>query len=335
MTTIFTSYEKLFATWIMHHQLNDAIEVTDRFPKCDQDHVFENYYTIPEEMLPPKEIDEDELVKLCQKRVTYFKNDQILKRAQEGKSDLIRQVQLSDDESSVPSGSSNDDTNQQVQQKEQPEPIYDFVHGLEVQAVEKNTAAEMVKYGNFWGRTHFVTTAKQTGYFLVDGWLVVSVPTEETNEEPLELNFDDTITIHHKFDIAENSVSNKVRTTVQTWFARQREKLFSALIVSFGTALLLSLSVIALHNRPMFAADLLSRIFLVASFAMQSLCLYVGFQLFRLYQLEETTSGMNDLGHWVKTVRVFAGIYPKLSSGAPIDKFFTPVEQQFLNQYHS
>jgi|GEM_PF-1970732 len=321
MTTIFTSYEKLFATWIMHHQLNDAIEVTNRFPGCDQEQVARSYYTSPEEMSPPKELPIEEL---RNKRVAHFKK--------------LREGQVTyflSEQSSQPTNGKVDDTNQQAQQKEQPEPIYDFVHGLEVQAVEKNTAAEEVKYGNFWGRTYFVTTTKQTGYFLVDGWLVVSVPKEEANEEPFELNSGGEITVCHKFDGAENAVSNKVMITVQTWFTRQREKLFSALIVSFGTALLLSLSVIALHNQPMFAADLLSRIFLVASFAMQSLCLYVGFQLSRLYQLEEKMSGMNDLGHWVKTVRVFTGIYPKLSSGAPIDKFFTPTEQLFLNQYRT
>lgn len=319
MTAIFTSYEKLFATWMMHHQLNDAIEVEPRFPGSDQERVARSYYTSPEEVPPPKELSIEELRKKrlahlnkpYKRETTYFLSGQ----------------------SSQPTNGNVDGTTLQVQQKEQPEPIYRIIHGLEVQAVEKNTAAEVVKYGNFSGRTYFATTTKQTGYFLVDGWLVVSVPKEEANEEPFELNSDDVITIHHKFDGAENSVSHEVMITVQTWFVRQSEKLFSALIVSFGAALLLSLSVIALHNQTMFAAGVLSRIFLVASFAMQSLCLYVGFQFSRLYQLKEEMSGVNDLGHWVEKVRFFAGNYPALSSGAPIDKFFTPGEQLFLNQY--
>ncbi|HEX2580308.1 MAG TPA: hypothetical protein VHK67_07900 [Rhabdochlamydiaceae bacterium] len=333
MTTIFTSYEKLFASWIMHHKLNDVIEAEPRFPKCDQDLVCDSYYTIPKKMPAPKKLDDNELVKLCQRRVAFYKNNQIFQRKESKVDNTIRQAQPSPGDRTETNNGNVDDTTQQVQQKEQPEPIYSFVNGLEVQAIEKSSVAEEVKYGDFWGRTYFVTTTQQTGYFLIDGWLVVSIPKEETNEEPFELDSDDTMTIYHKFDVAEDPVSDAVMSKVHTWFGLQREKLSEALKVSFGIAFLQLLSVIALSNQPMVAAHVLSRVFLVASFAMQSLSLYIGFQLYRLYQLEEKMSGVNNLGDWVKTVRVCAGKYPKLSEEAPIDKFFTPREQQFLNHH--
>lgn len=304
MTTIFTSYEKLFATWMMHHDLNHRIEVEPRFPGCDQTQVMRSYYTVPEEVPAPKELPVEELRK---RRVARFV----------GASSLQLAI-------------ANVNTGQKDKTVQKPKPIYVLIHGPQVQRVEKITDAEEVKYGHFWGRTHFAATTKQTGYFLVDGWLVASIP-KEVDEEKFEFNSEAEITVRHKMDGAEDPVSSEIIQTVNTWFVRHHRKLSTALTFSLGAALVLSVSVIALRGQPHLIAKLLSRILLVASFAMQSLCLYAGFQLYQLNQLQGKMNSIFDLGHWVCYVRFFAWAYPAASIGAPINDLFHPIELQNLN----
>ena len=296
ISSLFTSHEKLFVDWMMHHKFNDEIQAEPRFPQSNQDTVWESYYTISQPLPPLKELP---IEVLRQKRL-----------------DRIAGVLISE-------APEMDGTGRPVRRAKKQK--YQIVHGPLIQTVEKKSAAELVKYGNFWGRTHFIETQKQTGYFLVDGWLVVSVP-ENPDEREFEFNSDTEITVVHKFDGAQDPVSSEIAKTVNAWFKWQNNKLSKLFMMSLGAAAMLSLSVIALGNQQHLAGKLLSRAFLVTSLVMQSLVLFAGYKFYQLNRLEESMSSIKDLGNWVHCIRYCAVIYPASSIDAPIDKFFTPRE---------
>ena len=309
ISSLFASHENLFAKWMMHHKFNDEIQEEPRFPQSNQDDVWESYYTISQTLPPVEELPIEELRK---RRV-----------------DRINGITIS--EAPAMDGTGRPVSQRQSRRVQKSEPVYQIVHGPDIQKVEKKDSSELVKYGNFWGQTRFVTTDKQTGHFLVDGWLVVSVP-EHPDVKEFEFNSDTEITVFHKFDEAEQDpVSNEIAKTVHHWFTWQNTKLSNLLMMSFGAAVMLSLSVIALGNQHHLAGKLLTRAFLASAIAMQSLALYAGIKLYQLQHLQEKMSLIRDIGHWVLQIRQFAPHYPVSSIGAPIDKFFTPREIFGLN----
>jgi hypothetical protein len=300
--SLFTSHEKLFNEWLMHHEFNNQIQAEPRFSGYNQDDVYESYYTIPKETPPVKGPLPAELRKIWGDRFNE------------------KGIPIS-----VAPNVKMDGAGQPIIQDPEAKPIYRILHGPEVQAVEKKDSPVVVKYGNFCGRTYFTVTNRLTDYFLVDGWLVVSIP-ENQDEKAFKIDSDTEITVVHKFDGAKDPVSSEIAKKVQNWFAWHRSKLLNVFMITFSASVMLSLSVIALGTQHHLAGKLLSRALLVSSIAMQGMFLYVGYKYYRIYLLEEKMSSIKNLGHWVKQIRQSVVYYPVSSIGAPIDKFFPPKE---------
>ncbi len=211
------------------------------------------------------------------------------------------------------------------------QPIYQIVHGPVVQKVEKKSAVENVKYGDFWGQTRFTVTKKRTGYFLVEGWLVVSVP-EKIKDRPFEINKEDEITVVHKLDESFGSVaSSKINGYIQEWFSCEIEKLSIVSAASFSGATLFSALVPTLAKSDNLAGQLLALALVTSCVAMAAMVIYSGVKLYNLYCLKEKMDYIQNLGDWVSQIRYSALEYPDLSNKAhSIQNFFTPQEQKAI-----
>jgi len=299
--SLFNSQEKLFAEWMMGHEFNHNIQAELRFSGCNPDSVKDHYYTIPREGPP---IEQLSIRKLREKRLKYFDKSP---KAEEVKKDGM-------------------DRPRPESQKQSP--VYQLVHGPVIQKIEKNNALEVVRYGNFCGRTHFKVTKKQTGYFLVDGWVVVSVPKIPDEKE---FKFSGSqLTVVHQFQGVDDPVSAEIQKKVSDWFSRQRIKLAAVCLLSFGAAVMVTHSLTVFNDQAHLNGGLLLRAVLVSSIAMQALGLCSGIKLVQLYFLEEKMA-LSDLGQWVYRIQRFAEDYPSLPIGDQIRKFFTPKALNWLD----
>jgi hypothetical protein len=305
ISSLFASQERLFAQYLVNTSFNDEIHAEYRCPGADQDQLLDAYFTPAES---DKEIQELESEELKRRRVVHFTS-------------LARRQPLPREELKAAE-------EQQVESKEK---VFQLVHGPVVDRVEKTAHPVSVDYGNFWGQSRFQITNKSTGYYLLEGWLVVSIP-ESQKEDPLELkDGSETTTVVYKFDGAQDPVSNKISGYVQSWFDRQSEKLWSAFTASVVGSALFSLTVIALGHTDHFAGQLFSRTLVIGAVAMLAMVLYLGVRLYKLHLFKEKMLFIDNLGCWVQQVRLSIGDYPELCIGAPhIDKFFSPKNQRVI-----
>jgi hypothetical protein len=114
---------------------------------------------------------------------------------------------------------------------------------------------------------------------------------------------------------------------LQRWFAFHKERLWIVFATCLSSAVLFSLTALALGNSDNFYSALFSKALLIGAIAMKAMILYTGIKLFKLQDLEDTTlARIHNLGDWVQQVRISACAYPTLLGDARIARFFTPKE---------
>lgn len=299
--SLFTSHEQLFASWMMHHVFNNEIHTELRFSQQSAYEVQEAYFTVPEPLDPVKGLPVEDL---REKRVIYFTS---------GADGPFVVVQDCPDKKKI----------KHAPKKKQ---VYQIVHGNVVEKVEKLIHPEIAKYGNLWSHSKFKISDKATGYYLVEGWLVVSIP-EKKEEKKFAMEHGDEITVTYKFEGAEDPIAARISAYLRRWFAYHREKLWIVFATCLSSAVVLSLSALALGNSDNLYSTLFSKALLIGAIAMKAMVLYTGIKLYKLHDLENTMLGsIHNLGHWVQQIRHFATSYPALSGGAPIAQFFTEQE---------
>ena len=329
--SIFTSHEKLFAEWMMQHEFNQEIQAEPRFSEeKNQNLVMESYYTISKKspsVIPT--INENEAIR--QARLTGFNisapTEKELAREEARKSKLG----LSSQSINLDLNDINNGARRQVELVPKKKFISTSlipVHGQVVETVEKTSSVKDVQYGDFWGRTNFAKTEKKhTGYFLIDGWLVVSVP-EKIKERLYEINDDIDITVAIKYDEGLDPVASKIAGYIKDWFQHQREQLATVSAACIAGSALFSVLVRYFGDIDSLPGMLLGLSLVISSIAMYAMVFYSGVKLYQLYGFREKMNSVKNLGDWVKQVRCFARDYPGLgTSGLPdIDKFLTPKE---------
>jgi hypothetical protein len=309
--SIFTSHEKLFAEWMMHHAFNQEIQSEPRFSGYDQDNVRKSYYTIPDESPPLRYPSKEVKAKIGE----YYSKEAILKRQEAGS-----QVE--------PISESDESSSEYEKAVPKPRSVFQIVDSPLVQAVEKKTSAQFEKYSNFWGMTCFAIAEKHTGYFLVDGWLVVSIPTVE-KENPYEVNDDIDITVAVKYDEGPDPVANRISAYILSWFAFQSVKLLIVFTTCLVGAAVFVMTGFALGNNSHLVGQLTSRAFLIGSIAMQAMVFYSGIKLYRLLYFTDKMNSIKNLGDWVLQIRKSAKTYPDqiVESFDRSGQFFTEGEQ--------
>ena len=340
---LFTSHEKVFEEWMLDHKFNQEIEVEPRFPKVNQDEVQDSYFTVPKESPLPRCPKGEELKTIRSKRSFYYSKEEFEKREKalshheeripSSTSDSISTHQRMD--SAAESGSDEGPWEYQYVRKNI---RYHIVHGPVVQKVEKKSSIESVQYGNFWGRTYFAVTKKQTGYFLVSGWLVVSVPKKIIEEEPFEVNDGDEITVIHKFDegfdVDSDPVASKIVTYIEQWFDYQRGKFWIVGGTSFVGALASAVIIPLLGAIDHWAGVWFRLALIITDIALCAMGFYTCVKLYQLYCFQDKMRSINNLGNWVGQVRHFVFEDPDLFAQASrIHKFFTSREQEALLPY--
>lgn len=187
-----------------------------------------------------------------------------------------------------------------------------------------------MKYGNFWGRTCFtVIEKKQTGFFLVDGWLVVSVP-ENKKDNFYEINDDIDITIALKLDEGPDPVASKIARYIQDWLMQQKEKL--SIVSAASVAGATFFSVLAPRGK---IDDLAGFVLTTCCIAMYAMVFYSGLKLYQLHCFRDKLNSIKNLGDWVQQIRRSACAYPDLFRGVSIlkvEKFFTTREQVIISK---
>jgi hypothetical protein len=327
--SIFTSHEKLFAEWMIQHEFNQEIQAEPRFTdEKDLNMIMESYYTPPEKspsVIPT--IDEKETIR--QVRLAHLniplKNEKEALRKET--LDLSRdQSSGLDDITKTARSVAQHDKLVSMQKPNSPIPE----HGPVVQAVEKKSSPENVNYGNFWGRSYFTATVKQTGYFLVDGWLVVSVP-EKIKERAYEINDDVDITVTLKLNEGLDPIVSKITGYIKDWFQQQREQLSTVSAASIAGSVLFSVLVRYFGNIDSLPGVLLGRSLVIGSIAMYAMVFYSAVKLYQLNGFKDKMNSVKNLGDWVKQVRRFGLDYPELATSgrSDIDKFLTPKEIRF------
>jgi hypothetical protein len=296
--SLFTSHERLLAEWMMNHEFNREIQAKHRFPNRNQEEVKKSYYTLPKESqvrVPSREekeaIYKRTLAHLGGKEIPEFE----VPRAED-----------------VP------------EQK----PVYQYAHGGRVEHVEKKSSLQNVNYGDFWGRTYFTDTKKQTGYFLVDGWLVVSAA-QKVEDKPYEVNSGDEITIVHKFDQELDAVPSKMVRYIQSWFHHQGTNLTFAAQASFAGSAVFSAITAKMYISD--RAELPELVLVIGCIAMYALTAWICCKQYQLHYLKGKMDEIQNLGHWVAQMRVFKAIYPDLLVSPHAAKFFVSKDQRASN----
>jgi hypothetical protein len=313
-TAYFTSHEKLFAEWMMQHEFNQEIQAEPRFPGCDQYEVTKGYYTTPDKPSPVRYPSKEEKIKIGE----YYSKEAILKRQEAGSQ--VKPTLESDESSS--------EYHEAIPMKTR---AFKIVHGPMVQAVEKKSSAIFEKYGDFWGMTRFAVAEKHTGYFLVDGWLVVSIP-EVEKDNPFEVNDDIDITVALKYDEGPDPVASKISAYMLSWFAFQGAKVLIVFTISLVGAVIFVMTGFALGNSSHLVGQLTSRAFLIGSIAMQAMVFYSGIKLYRLLYFTNKMSSIKNLGDWVLQIRHSAKAYPDqiIESFDRSGQFFTESERETI-----
>jgi hypothetical protein len=311
ISSLFTFPERLFAKYLVEHPFNDEIHAEYRCPGVNQDYVRTAYFTLEDD----KEIQELDINQLREKRVARFDKGLVLPKAP-----VLSTAEVQADVDS-----------HQLKQVKNEKKVYYIVHGPLVDKVEKTAHRVSVKYGNLVGQSHFQITKKSTGYHLIEGWLVVSIPAKIEEKEPFEFNDEIEITVVHQFNEDIDPVSSKISGYVQSWFNLQSEKLWIAFTASVVGSALFSLTVIALGHPDHFAGRLFSRTLVIGAVSMLAMVLYSGVKLYKLLLFKEKMLFIDNLGDWVQQVRLSICNYPELCINAShLDRFFTPKNQQAI-----
>jgi hypothetical protein len=333
--SIFTSHEKLFAAWMMHYKFNQEIKAEPCFPEENQDEVQESYYTVAESSPTPVKLSEEEKEAI---RKVWLRRMGMHLVGSEKEEERKKKLGLSEHSVTLDFANVTRTNGGPRQDKYVPKqkPTYQIVHGPAIQTVEKKAFLESVKYGNFWGRTCFTATEKQTGYFLLNGWLVVSVP-KIIKVKPFEFyDGNETITVVHQYDenlVGEDldPVARKIAGHIKEWFNWQTEKLLIVAKASLAGATLFSVILSALGKPDHLAGELFGLALAISGIATYAMAFYSSVKLYQLHCFKDKMNSIQNLGDWVQHVRRSVINYPDLFERAlNIYKFFTSGEQVLI-----
>lgn len=307
--SLFTSNERLFAEWIVHHKFNEEIQAEPFF------------------------LEESANIKLPTEKEKEFMAKARLKLLEGKKREAEKEpdVSLSDGSSS---GFACVNIGKIVHKRNF---TYKLEHCPVIQNVEKQNTATNKLYGDVWLKSHFQMTEKKTGSFLVDSWLVVSLPKKVKEESPFIINHDEIndeiygsteFSVTYRLDDNLDPVESKIAGYIKSWFESQSEKLLIASKTCAAGATLFTVVVSILGKSKHLADGLFGIALVISCIAMYAMSFYSGVKLYQLsYFKEEIDSGKN-LGNWVQRVRSSANAYPDLVPfGSNVSKFFTPEER--------
>jgi hypothetical protein len=313
----------------MQHAFNQEIQAEPRFPEIYQDKVRDSYYTPLEKSLvvKPSEREKEALRQkwLADRNMPLETEKEALRKEKLGLS-RDQSIGFNDVTRNASFVAQYDKlVSMQKSISQTPE------HGPVVQTVEKKSSPDDVKYGNFWGRTCFTATGKkQTGYFLIDGWLVVSLP-KDLKENRYEINDDTDITVTVKLDEGPDPVATKIALYIQDWLMQKNGKLLTVSGASVAGATFFSmLAPRDLDVNANLAVQLVGLAFVVGCIAMYAMVFYSGVKLYQLHCFRDKMHSIRNLGDWVVQIRRSAVDYPDLFVKAPScigEKFFTSDER--------
>lgn len=124
----------------------------------------------------------------------------------------------------------------------------------------------------------------------------------------------------------------EIKKSIHTWNKIQLNKMWAVMLTSLVGAVMFGVvGIITFKHNALFLEKVAGRVVRCVALALGFLSIAAGVAIFRLHSLYERVMGIDDLGKWVKQMRIFVGNYPFLAyKYPPTQKFLTPKEKEWV-----